>query len=147
MSPLATNKKAYHEYEIISEMEAGIELAGTEVKSVKAGRVNMKDSYVKIINGEMYLINCHISPYEQGNIFNRDPLRQRKLLMHRREIDQLLGKVQEKGLTLTATKIYIKARRVKVQVALARGKKLYDKRRTMKEKDLKRELERDFKTR
>ncbi len=144
---LATNKKAYHEYEIISEMEAGIELAGTEVKSVKAGRVNMKDSYVKIINGEMYLINCHISPYEQGNIFNRDPLRQRKLLMHRREIDQLLGKVQEKGLALTATKIYIKARRVKVQVALARGKKLYDKRRTMKEKDLKRELERDFKTR
>lgn len=144
---LATNKKAYHEYEIISEMEAGIELAGTEVKSVKAGRVNMKDSYVKIMHGEMYLINCHISPYEQGNIFNRDPLRQRKLLMHRREIDQLLGKVQEKGLSLTATKMYLKARRVKVTVALARGKKLYDKRQSMKEKDLKRELERDFKNR
>lgn len=144
---LATNKKAYHEYEIISEMEAGIELAGTEVKSVKAGRVNMKDSYVKIINGEIYLINCHISPYEQGNIFNRDPIRQRKLLMHRREIDQLLGKVQEKGLALTATRIYIKARRVKVQVALAKGKKLYDKRRTMKEKDIQREMERDLKMR
>ncbi|MBQ3033894.1 MAG: SsrA-binding protein SmpB, partial [Deferribacterales bacterium] len=109
--------------------------------------VNLKDSYVKIINGEIYLINCHISPYEQGNIFNHDPLRQRKLLMHRKEIDQLLGKVQEKGLALTATKMYIKARRVKVQVALARGKKLYDKRQSIKEKDLKREMERDFKGR
>lgn len=144
---LATNKKAYHEYEILSEIEAGIALVGTEVKSVKSGRVNLKDSYVKIINGEIYLINCHISPYEQGNIFNHDPLRQRKLLMHRKEIDQLLGKVQEKGLALTATKMYIKARRVKVQVALARGKKLYDKRQSIKEKDLKREMERDFKGR
>ena len=142
---LSTNKKAYHEYEILSETEAGIELVGTEVKSVKSGRVNLKDSYVKIINSEMYLLNCHISPYEQGNIFNHDPLRKRKLLMHRKEIDQLLGKVQEKGLALTATKMYIKERRVKVAVALARGKKLYDKRQSLKEKDLKREMERDFK--
>lgn len=144
---LATNKKAYHEFEILNEYEAGIALVGTEVKSVKSGRVNLKDSYVKIIHNELYLINCHISPYEQGNIFNHDPLRMRKLLMHRKEIDQLLGKVQEKGLALTATKMYIKARRVKVQVALARGKKLYDKRQSMKENDIKREVAREFKYR
>lgn len=144
---LATNKKAYHEFEILNEYEAGIALVGTEVKSVKSGRVNLKDSYVKIIHNELYLINCHISPYEQGNIFNHDPLRMRKLLMHRKEIDQLLGKVQEKGLALTVTKMYIKARRVKVQVALARGKKLYDKRQSMKENDIKREVAREFKYR
>lgn len=142
---LASNRKAYHEFEIISEMEAGIELKGTEVKSVKAGKLNLKESYVKIINGEMFLINCHISPYEQGNIFNHDPLRQRRLLMHRRELDQLLGKVKEKGLALTATQVYLKARRVKVQVALVRGKKLYDKRQSLKDNDTRREMERDFK--
>lgn len=144
---LATNKKAYHEFEILNEYEAGIALVGTEVKSVKSGRVNLKDSYVKIIHNELYLINCHISPYEQGNIFNHDPLRMRKLLMHRKEIDQLLGKVQEKGLALTATKMYIKARRVKVQVALARGKKLYDKRESIKENDVKREIQKKIKGR
>ena len=111
-SSLATNKKAYHEYEILTEYEAGIELH---------------------------------SPYEQGNIFNRDPLRSRKLLLHRKEINQLMGKVQEKGLTLVATKSYLKGRKIKVQVALARGKKLYDKRASIKEKDVNRELERDFK--
>lgn len=142
---LATNRKAYHEYEILSEMEAGIELQGTEVKSVKSGKLNLKESYVKIINSEMYLINCHISPYEQGNIFNHDPLRQRKLLMNRRELNQLQGKVQEKGLALTATSVYLKGRRVKVCVALVRGKKLFDKRATMKDRDTKREMERDFK--
>lgn len=142
---LATNKKAYHEFEILSEYEAGIELAGTEVKSVKAGKMNLKESLVKIIKGEMFLLNCHISPYEYGNIFNTDPLRSKKLLLHRKEINQLLGKVQEKGLTLVATKAYLKGRRVKLQIALARGKKLYDKRRTIKEKDMNREIERDLK--
>ena len=133
-SSLATNKKAYHEYEILTEYEAGIELHGTEVKSIRAGKMNLKESIVKIV-----------SPYEQGNIFNRDPLRSRKLLLHRKEINQLTGKVQEKGLTLVATKAYLKGRKIKVQVALARGKKLYDKRASIKEKDVNRELERDFK--
>ena len=103
-SNLATNKKAYHEYEILTEYEAGIELHGTEVKSIRAGKMNLKESIVKIMKNEVYLINCHVSPYEQGNIFNKDPLRTRKLLMHRKEINQLIGKVQEKGLTLVATK-------------------------------------------
>lgn len=144
-SSLATNKKAYHEYEILTEYEAGIELHGTEVKSIRAGKMNLKESVVKIMNNEVYLINCHVSPYEQGNIFNRDPLRSRKLLLHRKEINQLTGKVQEKGLTLVATKAYLKGRKIKIQVALARGKKLYDKRASIKEKDVNRELERDFK--
>ena len=142
---LASNKKAYHEYEIISEFEAGIALEGTEVKSVKAGKMNLRESFVRIIKGEIYLINCHISPYEKGNIFNHDPLRQRKLLLHRREINQLVGKVQEKGLTLTITKAYLKGKRVKVQLALARGKKLHDKRQSLKEKVMNREMERGFK--
>ena len=107
--------------------------------------MNLKESIVKIMKNEVYLINCHVSPYEQGNIFNRDPLRTRKLLLHRKEINQLIGKVQEKGLTLVATKAYLKGRRIKIQVALARGKKLYDKRQTIKDKDINRELERDFK--
>lgn len=142
---LASNKKAYHEYEIINEIEAGIALAGTEVKSVKAGKMNLKESFVKIIKGEVFLVNCHISPYEKGNIFNKDPLRQRKLLLHRKEIDKLLGQVQEKGLTLTVTKAYLKGNKVKVQVALARGKKLHDKRRALKDKAMSRDMERDMK--
>lgn len=144
-SNLATNKKAYHEYEILTEYEAGIELHGTEVKSIRAGKMNLKESIVKIMKNEVYLINCHVSPYEQGNIFNKDPLRTRKLLMHRKEINQLIGKVQEKGFTLVATKAYLKGRKIKMQVALAKGKKLYDKRQTIKDKDINRELERDFK--
>ena len=142
---LAANKKAYHEYEILTEYEAGIELHGTEVKSIRAGKMNLKESIIKIMKNEVYLINCHIAPYEQGNIFNKDPLRTRKLLLHRKEINQLIGKVQEKGLTLVATKAYLKGRRIKIQVALAKGKKLYDKRQTIKDKDINRELERDFK--
>ncbi len=144
---LASNKKAYHEFEILEEYETGIELKGTEVKSVKDGRLNLKESYVKVINGEVFLLGCHISPYEQGNIFNHDPLRVRKLLLHRSEINKLIGKVKEKGYTLIATKVYLKARRVKVQVALARGKKLHDKRQSLRDKDLNREMERQFKAR
>ncbi len=144
-SNLATNKKAYHEYEILTEYEAGIELFGTEVKSIRAGKMNLKESVVKIIKNEVYLINCHIAPYEQGNIFNRDPLRTRKLLLHRKEINQLIGKVQEKGYTLVAISAYLKRRRIKLKIALAKGKKLYDKRQSLKDKDINRELERDFK--
>lgn len=142
---LASNKKAYHDYEILAEYEAGIELCGTEVKSVKAGKMNLKESVVRIINGEVFLLGCHISPYEHGNIFNKDPLRTRKLLLHRKEINTLSGKVQEKGLALVATKAYLKNRRVKVLIALARGKKLYDKRETLKQKELNRQLQREFK--
>lgn len=146
-SSLASNKKAYHDYEILSEYEAGIELHGTEVKSIKAGKMNLKESLIKVIKNEIFLFNCHVSPYEHGNIFNKDPLRTRKLLLHRKEINQLIGKVQEKGLTLVATKAYLKNRRVKIQVCLARGKKLYDKRQTLKDKDMKREIQRDLKDR
>lgn len=142
---LASNKKAYHDYEILSETEAGIALAGTEVKSVKGGKMNLKESFVRIVSGEAFLINCHISPYEKGNIFNRDPLRQRKLLLHKKEIEQLRAKVQEKGLGLTVTKAYMKGRRIKVSLALVRGKKLHDKRRSLKEKAVNREMEREFK--
>ena len=142
---ISVNKKARHDYFVIESFEAGIELVGTEVKSIRAGKMNLKESIVKIMKNEVYLINCHVSPYEQGNIFNRDPLRTRKLLLHRKEINQLIGKVQEKGLTLVATKAYLKGRKIKIQVALARGKKLYDKRQTIKDKDINRELERDFK--
>lgn len=144
-SNLATNKKVYHEYEILIEYEAGIELFGTEVKSIRAGKMNLKESVVKIIKNEVYLINCHIAPYEQGNIFNRDPLRTRKLLLHRKEINQLIGKVQEKGYTLVPISAYLKGRRIKLKIALAKGKKLYDKRQSLKDKDISRELERDFK--
>lgn len=142
---LASNKKAYHDYEIISETEAGISLAGTEVKSIKAGKMNLKESFVRIIKGEAFLINCHISHYEQGNIFNHDPLRQRKLLLHRKELNQLQAKVQEKGLALTVTKAYMKGHHVKVQLALVRGKKLHDKRQSLKDKAMNREIEREFK--
>lgn len=142
---LAQNKKARHDYFVEETYEAGISLAGTEVKSIRAGRTNLKDSYCSVKDGELFVLGMHVSPYEQGNIFNKDPLRTRKLLMHRKEINQLIGKVQEKGLTLVATKAYLKGRKIKMQVALAKGKKLYDKRQTIKDKDINRELERDFK--
>ena len=145
LKTIAQNKKAYHDYFVDESYEAGIELCGTEVKSLRAGKVNLKDSWCSIVDGEIFVNGMHISPYEHGNIFNRDPLRSRKLLLHRKEINQLIGKVQEKGLTLVATKAYLKGRRIKIQVALARGKKLYDKRQTIKDKDINRELERDFK--
>ena len=144
-SLVSKNPTAKHNYTISNTIECGIVLTGTEIKSIRAGKMNLKESIVKIMKNEVYLINCHVSPYEQGNIFNKDPLRTRKLLLHRKEINQLIGKVQEKGLTLVATKAYLKGRIIKMQVALARGKKLYDKRQTIKDKDINRELERDFK--
>ena len=145
MKLVANNKKAYHDYFIEEKYEAGIVLHGTEVKSMRMGKCSIKESFIRIENGEIFAYGMHVSPYEKGNIFNKDPLRTRKLLMHRKEINQLIGKVQEKGLTLVATKAYLKGRKIKMQVALAKGKKLYDKRQTIKDKDINRELERDFK--
>ena len=125
---IAQNKKAYHEYFIEETIECGIELFGTEVKSVRQGSVNLKDSWINIKDGEAFIMGMHISPYEKGNIFNRDPLRPKKLLMHRREIMKLLGIVKQKGLTLIPLEMYLKGQRVKVTIAVAKGKKLYDKR-------------------
>ncbi|MGA1846517.1 SsrA-binding protein SmpB [Deferribacter abyssi] len=145
MKVLTTNKKAFHDYEIIEKYEAGIVLKGTEVKSAKNGRINLRDSFIRIKDGEAFLLNCHISPYEQGNIMNHDPKRTRKLLLHKREIERLAGKVQEKGLTLVPLKVYLKNNLVKIEIALAKGKKLYDKRETIKKKDLEREISRTLK--
>jgi SsrA-binding protein len=142
---IATNKKAYHDFEMLEEFEAGIVLTGTEVKSVRKGHVNLKDSYVRVFNGELFLVHTHISVYENGNINNHDPLRIRKLLLHKREINRLQGKVKEEGLSLVPVKIYIKGHRVKLSMALAKGKKLYDKRRTMRDKEMKKDMERAFK--
>ena len=141
---IARNKKAFHNYDILEEYETGIVLAGTEVKSVRAGHINLKEAHIKIINGEAFLINCHIAPYEQGNINNHDPVRSRKLLLRRRELNSLAGKVKEQGLTLVPLKVYIKNRRIKVGMGLAKGKKLYDKRRSLKDKDMQRDVERAF---
>jgi SsrA-binding protein len=142
---ISSNRKARHDYHIDETYEAGIVLTGTEVKSVRAARVNLKDSYARVEDGELLLYNMHISPYEQGNRFNHDPLRTRKLLMHRVEIGRLAGKVKEKGYALIPLKIYLKRGLVKVELALARGKKLYDKRQTIAERDSRREMERVFK--
>lgn len=142
---LATNKKAFHEYEILEKIEVGVVLQGTEVKSVKANKINLKESYVKVINGEVLLLGCHISTYEFGNRFNHDPLRNKKLLLHRKEINKLIGRVNEKGLALMVTRIYLKKGLVKAELAVAKGKKLYDKRASLKEKDLNREMAREFK--
>ncbi len=144
---IANNKKARHDYFLDEFYEAGIELVGTEVKSLRAGRCSIKESFIEIKDGEVYIIQMHIPPYEQGNIFNRDPLRKRKLLLHKQEINKLLGKIKTKGYTLVPVEIYFKGPRVKVEIALARGKKLYDKRRDIADKDQKREAERDFKVR
>lgn len=143
---LATNRKAYHEYEILEKFEAGIALQGTEVKSIRQSKINLKESHVKIINNEIMLVGCHISPYDFGNRFNHDPLRTRKLLLHKKEIYKLMGKVNEKGLALTALKVYLKKGLIKIEVALVRGKKLYDKRRSEKEKDLSIEMNRALKS-
>ena len=142
---ISSNRKARHDYHIDETYEAGIVLTGTEVKSVRAARVNLKDSYARVEDGELLLYNMHISPYEQGNRFNHDPLRTRKLLMHRVEIGRLAGKVKEKGYALIPLKIYLKRGLVKVELALARGKKLYDKRQTIAERGSRREMERVFK--
>ena len=141
---ISTNRKARHDYHIEESYEAGIVLTGTEVKSVRGARVNLKDSYARVENGEIFLYNMHVSPYEQGNRFNHDPMRIRKLLMHRIEISRLSGKIKEKGYSLIPLKIYLKKGRIKLELGLARGKKLYDKRRDIAERDSKREMERAF---
>ena len=144
---IAQNKKAYHEYFVIESFETGIELCGTEVKSIRQGRVNLKDAWCTIDNGELFVKGMHISPYEQGNIFNKDPLRVRKLLMHRREIMRLLGQVKQEGYSLIPLSLYFKGSRVKLQLGLCKGKKLYDKRADMAAKTAKRDIERAIKSR
>lgn len=140
------NRKARHDYEILETYEAGIALFGTEVKSIRSGGANLKDSYADISNGEIYINNFHISPYKFSDAaFNHDPYRKKKLLLHKREIRKLIGKIKEKGLTLVPLKIYTKYGKIKVEIALAKGKKLFDKRRTIKEKDIKREQQRSLK--
>lgn len=141
------NKKAYFNYFIEDTFEAGIALVGSEVKSIKLGKVNLKDAYVGLDKGEMYLKNCFVTSYEKGSYFNKDERRPRKLLLHRYEINKLTGKINEKGYTLIPTKIYFSGRRVKVEVALAKGKHNYDKRASIKEKDIKRSVERQIKER
>lgn len=142
---VAGNKKAYHDYLIEETYEAGIVLCGTEVKSLRLGKCSIREAFVRIENGEVFVYGMHISPYEKGNLFNRDPLRPKKLLLHRREILKLSGKLAEKGLTLVPLQIYFKNGRAKAQIGLARGKKLYDKRQDIARKDQKREAEREFK--
>lgn len=144
---IANNKKAYHEYFLEEKYEAGIELHGTEVKSLRSGKCSIKESFVRIENEEVFIYQMHIPPYEKGNIFNRDPLRPKKLLMHKEEIRRLMGKIQEKGYTLVPVEVYFKNGRVKVEIALAKGKKLYDKRADIAKKDMRREAEREFKVR
>jgi SsrA-binding protein len=136
---IATNKKAFHDYFVLEKLEAGICLTGTEVKSSREGRVNLKDSYATVKGGETYLMNCHISPYSHGNRENHDPIRVQKLLLHQKEIRKLIGKTQEKGLTLVPLRMYLKRGRIKVELAVARGKKLYDKRETERRKEMDRE--------
>ena len=137
---IATNKKAFHDYFILETFEAGIVLKGTEVKSIKQGRINLKDSYAKIKDGEIYLFNTHISPYKHGNLFNHEPLRTRKLLLNKKEINKIIGKINEKGLTLIPLKVYLKKGLVKLELGLCKGKKVYDKREEIKRRDLEREL-------
>lgn len=142
---IANNKKAYHEYFIEQEYEAGIALAGTEVKSMRMGKCSIKESFIQNDHGELFIYGMHISPYEKGNIFNKDPLRTRKLLLHKAEINKLAGQVKVKGYTIMPLAVYLKNGLVKVKIGLARGKKLYDKRDDLQKKDLKREAEREFK--
>ena len=143
---ISQNKKAYHDYFLEETIECGIELVGTEVKSLRDGKVNIKDSYASIDNGEVYVKNMHISPYEKGNIFNTDPMRVRKLLLHKNEILRLFGKIKQDGLTLIPLSLYFKDSRVKVQVGLCKGKKLYDKRESAAKRDSQREIERTLKS-
>lgn len=145
MKTIAQNKKARHDYFVEETYEAGIELCGTEVKSLRAGRVNLKDSWCSIIDGEIFVNGMHISPYEQGNIFNRDPMRVRKLLMHKKEILKLYGTVKQTGYSLIPISLYFKDSKVKLQVGLCKGKKLYDKRADMAERSAKRDMERAVK--
>ena len=145
---IANNKKAWHDYFFEEKFEAGIELVGTEVKSIRQGHCSIKEAFIRIDkNGEVQIYGMHISPYEKGNIFNRDPLRVRKLLLHRHEIRRLIGKIEQKGYTLVPLQVYFKGSLVKVEVGLARGKKLYDKRADIAKKDQRREAEKEFKIR
>lgn len=142
---ITQNKKAHHDYFVLESYEAGIELCGTEVKSLRAGKVNLKDSWCNIVDGEIFVNGMHISPYDHGNIFNRDPMRVRKLLMHKKEINKLFGTLQQQELSLIPISLYFKGSKVKVQVGLCKGKKLYDKRATMAERDAKRNIQRALK--
>lgn len=142
---IANNKKAYHDYFIEDTYEAGIELAGTEVKSMRMGKCSIKESFIQIEHGEVFVYGMHISPYEKGNIFNKNPLRTRKLLLHQYEIRKIAAKIAEKGFTLVPLKVYFKGSLVKVEIGIAKGKKLYDKRQTIAKNDQRREAEREFK--
>ena len=144
---IANNKKAYHDYFILDTYEAGIALHGTEVKSLRMGKCSVKESFIRVENGEVFIYGMHISPYEKGNIFNKDPLRPRKLLLHKAEINKMLGKTKEKGMAIVPLKVYFKGSLVKVEIGLARGKKLYDKRNDIAKKDQQREAQRNFKIR
>ena len=144
---IANNKKAYHDYFIEEKHEAGIALHGTEVKSLRMGKCSIKESFVRIENGEMFIYGMHISPYEKGNIFNKDPLRVRKLLLHKSEINKMTGRIKEKGYTLVPLQVYFRGSLAKVEVGLAKGKKLYDKRQDIAKKDMRREAEKEFKIR
>lgn len=144
---IAQNRKARHDFTIIDTIEAGIVLKGTEIKAIRAARINLKDGFARVRNGEVYLSNVHISPYEQGNLFNHDPLRTRKLLMHRKQIDRLIGETKNTGVTLIPLKIYIKNGFAKVLIGIAKGKKQYDKREDLKRKDINREIDRTLKNR
>lgn len=144
---IAQNRKAFHDYFILERYEAGIELFGTEVKSIRAGNVNLKDSYCTVKDGELFVRNLHISPYEKGNIFNRDPLRPKRLLMHKREINRLYGRLKQEGLTLVPLSIYLKNSLVKVELGLCKGKKLHDKREAAARRDAGREMQKSLKER
>ena len=144
---VAENRKAYHDYFVDEKYEAGIELFGTEVKSIRCGQVNLKDSYCEVRGGEIYAVGFRVSPYEQGNIFNRDPMREKRLLMHKREIMKLHGLVSQKGYTLIPLRIYFVGSRLKMEIGLCRGKKLYDKRESIAKKESDREIEREFRSR
>ena len=144
---IAANRKAFHDYFVLERFEAGIELAGTEVKSIRAGQINLKDSFCTVKDGELFLRGTHISPYEQGNIFNRDPVRPRRLLMHKREIRKLHAQIQKEGMSLIPLSVYFKDSRVKVELGLCKGKKLYDKRDSAAARDAKRDMDRAMKAR
>ena len=144
---IAQNKKAYHDYFVDEKYEAGIELFGTEVKSIRLGGINLKDSYCMIEEGEIFAVGVHVSPYEKGNIFNRDPYRVKKLLMHKKEINKLLGQTTQKGFTIVPLSVYFKGSRLKMEIGLCRGKKLYDKRDAAAKKQADRDIERTMKTR
>ena len=147
MKLVANNKKAYHDYFVDERIEAGLVLHGTEVKSLRMGKCSIKESFIRIENGEMFVYGMHISPYEKGNIFNKDPLRVKKLLLHKSEINKLTGKIKEKGFTIVPLQVYFKDGKAKMEIGLCRGKKLYDKRQDIAKKDMKREAEKEFKIR